>query len=354
MSRRAVGAATALAVALAVPAAADAATKKVQAGPFGPVGKQIFDAGGDGNQYYRRTVTIHRGDKVKWINNGFHSVTFVPAGDDAPGLISPDLANPVAGANDALGNPFWFNGQPNFNLNPLAAAPLGGTKLDPDELTSSGLPLEGPPQPYTLKFPKTGTYTYICTVHPGMESKVKVVKRGRPIPSAKKDRKAAKKELAKTLKQVQRREDGPSGLQNTIQAGDDKAGGVTMFKFFPANAVVQVGGTLTLQMPPSSSEVHSFTFGPSNGKDQYVDQIAQTLLGPVFNPIGVYSSEPPGATSTYLPTLHGNGYWSSGLLDSDDATPLPSSTQVTFGQPGTYSYICLIHPFMRAQVTVNL
>ena len=28
----------------------------------------------------------------------------------------------------------------------------------------------------------------------------------------------------------------PSGLQNTIQAGNDKAGGATLFKFFPADA----------------------------------------------------------------------------------------------------------------------
>jgi len=232
--------------------------------------------------------------------------------------------------------------------------PQGGKKLDPDALTSSGLPPEGPPEPYTLKFPKTGTYTYVCTVHPGMEAKVKVVKKGRPIPSAKKDKKAAKKELAKTLKQVEKRADGPSGLQNTIQAGHDKAGGVTLFKFFPANAVVKAGDTLTLQMPPSSSEVHSFTFGPSNGQDQYVDQIAQTLLGLVFNPIGVYPSEQPPAVSTYLPTMHGNGFWNSGLLDSDELTPLPASTQVRFGQPGTYTYLCLIHPFMQGQVTVNL
>jgi plastocyanin len=354
MYGRALGAATALAVALAVPAAADAATKKVQAGPFGAVGKQIFDAGGDGNQYYRRTITIHRGDKVRWTINGFHSVTFAPAGEDPPGLILPDPANLVSGAADAGGTAFWFNGQPNFNLNLLAATPQGGKKLDPDALTSSGLPLEGPPEPYTLKFPKTGTYTYVCTVHPGMESKVKVVRPGRPIPSAKKDKKAAKKELAKTLKQVEKRADGPSGLQNTIQAGHDKAGGVTLFKFFPANAVVKAGDALTLQMPPSSSEVHSFTFGPSNGQDQYVDQIAQTLLGPVFNPIGVYPSEQPPAVSTYLPTMHGNGFWNSGLLDSDELTPLPASTQVRFGQPGTYSYLCLIHPFMQGQVTVNL
>jgi len=355
MYRRALGVASAMAVALAVPSAADAATKTVQAGPFGKVNQGLFEQQfGDGNAYYRKTVTIHRGDKVRWTINGFHSVTFSPEGADPPGLISPDPANPVSGAMDAAGAPFWFNGRPNFNLNPLAAFERGGKKLDPGALTSSGLPIEGPPEPYTLKFPKTGTYTYICTVHPGMEAKVKVVKKGRPIPSRKKDKKAAKKELAKTYEQVVKRADGPSGLQNTIQAGNDKAGGATLLKFFPADAIVQTGATLTLQMPPSSSEVHSFTFGPSNGQDGYVDQIATTLLGPVFNPIGVYPSEPPPAVSTYLPTLHGNGFWNSGLLDSDSATPLPSSTQVTFGQPGTYSYLCLIHPFMQGKVTVNL
>ena len=355
MYRRALGLASAMAVALAVPSAADAATKTVQAGPFGKVNQALFqEQFADGNAYYRKTVTIHRGDKVRWKINGFHSVTFSPEGADPPGLISPDPASPVSGAADANGAPFWFNGRPNFNLNPLAAFPQGGKRLDPGALISSGLPLEGEPEPYTLKFPKTGTFTYVCTVHPGMEAKVKVVKPGRPIPSRKKDKKAAKKELAKTYEQVLKRADGPSGLQNTIQAGNDKAGGATLFKFFPADAVVQVGATLTLQMPPSSSEVHSFTFGPSNGENQYVDQIAQTLLGPVFNPIGVYPSEPPPAVSTYLPTLHGNGFWNSGLLDSDSATPLPSSTQVTFGQPGTYSYLCLVHPFMLGKVTVNL
>jgi plastocyanin len=353
MYARAMVTATAVTVALAVPAAADAATKTVSAGPFAKQAK-FQAASGDGNAYYRKSITIHKGDKVTWEFNGFHSVTFVPKDDAAPGLILPDTQTKVSGSVDAAGRPFWFNGEPNILLNELAAFPQGGKKFKPAVLTSSGLPLdEGPPAPYTLKFPKTGSFTYICTVHPGMKAKVKVVKPSASIPSAKKDKKQAKKELNNTLKQVQNRTNGPSGLQATIQAGNDKAGGATIFKFFPQNAAAKVGETLTLQMPPSSSEVHSFTFGPSNGNDQYVDKVAQTLIGPVFNPIGFYPSEPPASTTAYVPTLHGNGYWNSGLLDSDDTTPLRNSTRITFGQPGTYSYICLIHPFMQAQVTVS-
>ena len=53
------------------------------------------------------------------------------------------------------------------------------------------------------------------------------------------------------------------------------------------------------------------------------------------------------------PTLHGNGFWNSGALDTVSATPLPKSASVKFDTPGTYTYYCLIHPFMRGTITVQ-
>lgn len=50
---------------------------------------------------------------------------------------------------------------------------------------------------------------------------------------------------------------------------------------------------------------------------------------------------------------HGNGFYDSGLLDRDPASPLPGSTRVTFGAAGSYSLICVLHPFMTATVTVT-
>jgi hypothetical protein len=110
MQGRVAAGALTLAVALGVPGAAHAATKDVSAGPFAK-GKQFQDAFGDANEYFRRTITIHRGDRVRWRLNGFHSVTFVPRGEDPPGLLLPQTDNPVTGVNDAAGAPFWFNGQ---------------------------------------------------------------------------------------------------------------------------------------------------------------------------------------------------------------------------------------------------
>src|SRR5215217_7633748 len=286
-----------VAAALVAPAAAGAATKTVQAGPFGPKAKDFQDAFGDANAYFRRTVTIHRGDKVRWKINGFHSVTFVPDGATFPALIVPDLSTPISGVNDAVGNPFWFNGTaPTLRPNPEAVLRQGGKRFDPSKLENSGLPLgEGPPPPYALRFNRKGTFSYLCVVHPGMEGKVRVVGRNRDIPSLRKDKREARRQQNVTLERVQQLTTGlgTEDLEKTIQAGNDRRSGATVFKFFPARPSYKVGDTVTLQMAPRSTEAHTFTFGPTNGKDLYNDQLAANLLGPVLDPRGVYPSEPP-------------------------------------------------------------
>ena len=232
----------ALAVTLAVPAIAGAATKTVQSGPFGPSAKDFQDASGDGNQFFRRTVTIHKGDSVRWKINGFHTVTFVQGGVEAPPLVLPDPANPVTGSLDAAGVPFWFNGQPNIGFNPEVALKQGSGTFDPDELANSGLPLaEGPPPPYKLRFNQKGRFTYLCIVHPGMEGTVRVVGRNRPIPSRRKDKRAASRELARALGAVERLTTGSGlSLTNKMQAGNDRRSGPTIYKFFPANPSFKV------------------------------------------------------------------------------------------------------------------
>ncbi len=169
---------------LAVPATAGAATKTVQAGPFGKTAAQGFQqAVGDANQFFRRTVTIHKGDRVKWKMNGFHAVTFVPGGVEAPALIVPDPANPVTGVLDAASPPvpFWFNGQPNLSFNPEVALKQGGGTFNPDKLRTPGCRWQGPPPAYKLKFKQKGRFTYLCIVHPGMAGSVRVVgTEGRP------------------------------------------------------------------------------------------------------------------------------------------------------------------------------
>lgn len=360
----ALGAATTL----ALPAAAGAATRTVEVGPFGKVNEKAFQAAtSDANAFFRRVTTIRRGDRVSWEMNGFHTVTFVPRGGVTPGLVVPDAANPVASSLDAAGAPFWFNGQPRLILNPMVAAPQGGSTFHPGELSNSGLPLEeGPPKPYRLKFNRTGRFDYLCVVHPGMRGTVRVVGRGKRVPSAAQHRNAAQREQQTLLRRAQRLTTGlgTSRLENTAQAGNDDRDGVAVFKFFPGDLKVTTGTTVTLRMARRTTEVHTFSIGPTNGKDAYLDQLATGFITPVpaddgpptivVEPRAAYPSESPQAgVPSFDGTNHGNGFYNSGVLDRDPETPSPDSVRVKFTRAGTYQYICMIHPFMEGRVTVT-
>jgi plastocyanin len=132
--------------------------------------------------------------------------------------------------------------------------------------------------------------------------------------------------------------------------------GVEFFGFVPSKVSVPVGSTLTFDMPTGSREVHTATTGPGNPDKEpasYLGALAASIQRPVFDPAAVYPSEAPGTPPTVTPTAHGNGFWNSGALDAIGASPVPSSSQVTFTQPGTYEFYCMIHPFMHGTVTAG-
>ncbi len=197
-----------------------------------------------------------------------------------------------------------------------------------------------------------------------MQGRVKVVGRRARVPSARKDRRAARKEQQAAIRRAQRLTDGPNRLNRIVQAGNDDSRGTAIFKFFPAAPTFKVGDVVTLRMPRRSSEVHTITFGPTNGENLYVDQLAAAFISPVPGAGGpptfalesraAYPSDNPAAgPAPFNTATHGNGFMNTGVLDSDPATPVPSSTQVRFTGPGSYTYICLIHPFMRDTLTVT-
>jgi plastocyanin len=341
-----------------VPAAlAQGATRTVVAGPPGKVAGTPPD--GDSNAFYRKTVTVHVGDKVKWKINGFHTVTVPAKGKRPPAFISPDPAGTkISGVNDAAGLPFWFNGQTRLMLDRLGAFPVKGKSYNGKKLVSSGVFFgNGAAPPYTLKFTKKGRYAYYCTIHVGMKGTVKVVARGKAIPSAKANKKAAKKEYAKVAKRqiADAKFAGPAG--NAVRAGNDTTAS-TIFRFFPATKSVPVGTTVTFSMSPKTTEIHTVSFGPPDylqaQADAFVTPDPANPSGPptVFNPVNAFPSDVP-TLPAYDGTSHGNGFLSTGIIDQDAATPSPASSQVTFSKAGTYNYICLIHPFMKGSIVVG-
>ena len=79
--------------------------------------------------------------------------------------------------------------------------------------------------------------------------------------------------------------------------------------------------------------------------------VLEPFESPSIDPKGAYPSDVTPVSLT--PTTHGNGFFNTGALDVVKASPLPDSASVRFDTAGTYTYYCLIHPFMRGTVTVQ-
>jgi plastocyanin len=339
---------------LLMTSAAEAATKTISAGPQikRPKGLERSEP----NAFYPEAVKVHVGDKVGFVFAGFHNISYAPKGTSHPVLLKAD--NPITGSLDAAGAPFWFNGKPRYIFTPSVAFPQGNQKADGAGFISSGLPLtDPPPKPWQVTFPKAGTYEFHCDVHPGMKATVTVVKKGAKIPSAADDKKVANQELkddyalAKKLKAFK----GPAG--NVVRVGNDDAKtGMAMIAFFPKSKSIKVGDTVRFEMSKNTGEEHTVTFGP----EPYVTPIE--TIGPEADPAGglpkvvldprLFHPSDPGVPN-YDGTNHGNGFLNSGVIDGVSGGLVPQAWNVKFTKAGSYQFICLLHPVMRATIVVS-
>jgi plastocyanin len=333
--------------ALLLPAAADAATKEVFRGPPPKGALEGVKGPAFDSSFYPDRVTLAAGDKIKLTTLGFGDTLFVPKGQPVPSFALPNPEAPVSGAKDAAGNDMWFNGQPAFAPNPAVIMPSGGNVIDGSKVVGSGIALDGPPEPWVVRFPKAGTYVLRSGLQPGVRLTVKVKRNER---SAKKDDAArTKRQLRANAKLAQRllKYKGPKG--KVVRAGND-AKGVATIAFFPAKKTVKVGDTVKFAMSERSIETHNVAFGPK----AYLDEHAKRFFGPVFEPFVTFRSEAPGSAIVFDGANHGNGYVNTGVLDANKGTPLPSSERITFTKAGTYAYYCAIHGNdMAGEITVK-
>jgi plastocyanin len=348
-----------LALILGVPAAAGAAQKDVSMGPPRAAQKALQPTASDVNDFFPHQVTVHVGDTVRFVPNGFHTV-------DLPGRRTRRLppfvptGQPIAGSVDAAGAPFWFNGQSLVGFNPTLFASAFGKRraYTGARAVLSGIPQSERPKPMTVRFTRTGTFRYLCDIHLGMTGVVRVVRRSRLIPSAAADRRTLRRQVATTLATAKAlAKSPPAPAANTVNIGAQGKGNVTMLAFVPSALTVPAGTTVTFRMD-ARTEVHTATIGPGDPGKQpqsYLGQLEVGLQGgAVFDPRLAFPSEPPGALAALTPTFHGNGFWNSGALDQDSTTTIiPPANVVNFAAPGAYQVFCMIHPFMHATVTVQ-
>lgn len=349
----------AVGAALVLPAAAEAATRTVTMG-LPAADQTTFQRkySADVNDYFPHGTTINVGDSVKFVPTGFHDINLPKKGG---GIVEPFIptGKKVTGINDEAGAPFWFNGQPAFGFNPVMfKSGFGKTFTYTGAKTVlSGLPISNKPKPITVRFAKAGLFRYLCDLHAGMTGTVRVLPRGKGVPSAAGHAKRVKAQVAAALAVAKSAIAKAKLPANTVAAGLQGAHGVHTFAFVPDKLEVATGTTVTFVSGAKANEPHTATTGPGDPDKEpksYLGILAASFEGPAPDPRAIYPSDPPPAGPAVLTTaLHGNAFWNSGSMDGVAASPDPLSSSVKVGEAGTYEFYCIIHPFMHMTITAK-
>lgn len=358
--------------ALMLPGSAAAATYKVSAGaPQAAHMPVSFSAGlYDADAFYpgsHATLKIHKGDKVT-ISGGFHTATILgstPRG--ALEFIQPGPAGSTyAAVNDESTPPapFYWAGKPKFVFNGGTLAPIGSTTVTSKTATYSSGVLFASPKGYTLKFKRTGTYTLVCLLHPGMTGKIQVLSKHKKVTSVSKAARRARAEVAKDVRAAvaidssrSRADVDPPTAVVTVGAGSKRT---SLFAFYPSALSVKVGTTVTFRSG-SVNEPHNIGIGDINYQIPHLSLIDMFPNGPAgpnqINPNLFYGSDPAdgaGVRTFTGATSHGNGYLASPVVLKGSKIPgIGSETKIKFTTPGTFTYMCQIHFNMIGTINVH-
>jgi len=347
---------------LLVPGVASARTYQTRVGD--PItAPTSAPAGTTLNKFFPSSLKVRRGDKVRYSNAGFHTVSIMGRGETPPPLAIPDPAGGTyTGINKPDGTPFGFNGRTKLIYNPAVFLPVGDLNVDDRQTHSTGVFLGNPGPPpapglKTLRFRRVGTYKVLCLIHPGMQQTVRVQRKRKGT-----DRPAAVR--SRTTRQTAAAQELPGA--NEVYAGQERRNS-SLLVFAPNSITVAAGTTVTFTMH-SPSEVHDMVFtgqvdaaGKGAAQDFADAFITQTDLIPLFGPVNqlspghAYGSEDAvNGTYTYTGANAGNGFLFTSIMDDQAASPLPNQEKVTFTTPGTYAYFCGIHgTAMSGTVTVQ-
>lgn len=339
--------------------------------------------------YFPNAVTARPGDTIEfesvWTGEP-HTVTFGTLVDEGLAAADPEaeeepeqLAQIPPLLPEGPGDAIQTVGQPCF-LGADEEVPADGAACSEQQqeqpafdgtasLFNSGLLLEG--DTFSVELAEDlepGTYSYFCTLHRGgMTGSVTVVGEGEESDSAadvETARAAAEDELEAALVPVAEAVAAGS-LPGLIEGGPGQVIGGAGSEEFPAGLVVSFGpkdvsvaagesvtwtiiGPHTVSFgaseaeraavfrsPDGSVHVNPDSFGPAGGEGQ---------PAPTEDPPG-----PPIAIDGG--SYDGSGFRNSGLILS--FPPQLYSYSLTFTEPGTYEYFCLIHPEMIGTVTVT-
>jgi plastocyanin len=264
------------------------------------VGEETHDHAIQGMAYLPRNIWIDARDTIRWQANAaeIHTVTFLAKGQT---LASTQPFNPRDPREVGPVGGHWYDGKSYYNSGVMTNLP---DPLFPASTTH-----------YSLRFPKTGNFTYWCLVHGAMmKGTVHVRPAGTKYPFTQRQYDRQGRKLTRAILHDGRRlwhETAEHATNHRVFAGNDDGIAMVM-RFIRPTVWVHVGQKVTWKNIGMAAP-HTVTFGPEQ----------PNFLAPYGNP-----------------THFAGGPLNSGIL-------VPGSHfTVTFTKAGTFTYICALHDNM--------
>jgi plastocyanin len=233
-------------------------------------------------------------------------------------------------------------GPPKIIVNPLIASPSDEASslfFDGTRFTNSSILAKG--MSWSVTFSKEGTYKFLCVLHPGMEASVKVVATNVEASTQAQIDQAARTRLADAIQQGERSAARMEILSNRNATGATtwevrnapSVGTVDVMRFIPPRVQINAGDTVLWK--DDTPVPHTVTFG---GSPEIIVPEHQRSGPPllVLNPQVLFPVKPSQNYS-------GGGYINSGFLGNGPEATGGLTFSLTFPNPGSYLYVCVLH-----------
>ena len=323
-------------LALVAPGAAQAATKSVSMGPPPGAAKTSRRPSPTSTRSSRARSRSAVGDSVRFAPVGFHDVHFLGRSRQATTPFIPS-GKTIAGVNDEAGASLLVQRPgPEVARQPEGLHARRQPRQDPRGERNQGdperRPLSDKPKPMVVRFTKAGLFRYVCDIHPGMKGAVRVVSKRRPVPSARRSGagQPSGRQGARRRQDVHQRPG--AGQHDRPRAQRARRGELVRVR--PGQAVRRGRHDRDVQDAQRRLRDATATVGPGQIPEKepksYLGELTASLESPAARQEALYPSDLPPAPAALTPTLHGNGFWNSGALDSIAASRSRRQSQVTF------------------------
>ena len=338
--------------------------------------------------YFPKAVKVHPGDTVDFHNNFSgepHTVTFGTLADAALGAAGTGDEN--GPPPDAIAKMPQLLPEGPGDADPAAAnecvIATGALPLSGDDCASADTPFDGKQAFYNSGYlpPETedweleladdiapGTYGYYCLLHgTDMGGTVEVVDEDTDVPSADDVAKTAEAQrdagIAKVKDVVASLKDGalPPFIESTpgqvlAGSGAEDPSAPLVLDFGPKAVSIKAGesvtwiglGVHTISFNAPKDAYNALTKG-DDGKFHANGKMSAPAGGPGAEPAPEGPPGPPKITDGG--SWDGTGFRNTGVMFS--FPPSLAGYKLTFTKPGTYGYVCLVHPGMTGSVKVS-